>query len=80
LNGGIAYATAGVIPFERGVCVTKGSLSQACSVAIWHAVNGVIPAGGMTPHFEHEGGSGWAMTAITIWNRYGVGVSGQDEA
>jgi len=69
LNGGIAYATAGVIPLERGVCVTKGSLIHACNVAVWQAVNGVIPAGGMIPHFEQEGGSAWAMTAITIWNR-----------
>jgi hypothetical protein len=79
LNGGIAYGAVGVPPSPRCVCVTSGSSSQACNVAIWHAVNGVSPFGGMIPHFEQEGGLACAMTAITIWKRYGVGISGQDD-
>lgn len=75
----MAYAAAGVIPSERGVCTTNGSSIQACNVAIWHAVNGLIPAGGMIPHFEQEGGSACAMTAITICHLYGVGISGHDD-
>jgi hypothetical protein len=79
LNGGIAYGVVGEMPSARCVCVTNGSLSQDCNVAIWHVVSGVVE-GGMTRHFEQDAGSACAMTAITTWKRKGVGISGQDEA